>query len=101
MKLPDLDCFIDVKGSAQPGDNIYVNDPGKDDWAFLLIAARKHPQRDRLAMGEQCEKAEVSPQSAAQARRASPVVAPAGPAGRRAHQRALAARDCRIAIRPG
>jgi hypothetical protein len=43
MKLPDLDCFIDVKGRTQPGDDIYVNDPDEGDWAFLLVSARKHP----------------------------------------------------------
>jgi hypothetical protein len=42
-KLPDLDCFIDVKGREQPGDDIYVHEPDPPDWAFLLVSARQHP----------------------------------------------------------
>jgi hypothetical protein len=74
----------------------------KDDWASLLMSARKHPLDSVIGwQGERREKAEVARRSAAQARRARPVSSPsAAPAARRTHQRALAARDGRIAIHP-
>jgi hypothetical protein len=43
IKMPDLDCFIDVKGRDRPGDDIFVHEDDPPDWAFLLISARKHP----------------------------------------------------------
>lgn len=42
-KMPDLDCFIDVKGRDRLGDDIYVHDDDPPDWAFVLISARRHP----------------------------------------------------------
>jgi hypothetical protein len=42
-RIPDLDCFIDVKGRERPGDDIFVHSDDPEDWAIVLISARRHP----------------------------------------------------------
>jgi len=41
--LPDLDDFIDVKGTSYPAGRLIVQRDNNKDWAYLLVRSHKHP----------------------------------------------------------